>query len=356
MGIMKNFKADENNVRVLGRSIYRNEIRYLSYSCSAVEFVFTGKKVTAEIWTDWELKEEWQHIFQGYAAVMVNDSGNSIKRFPLMPGVNTYTIYESDNAAPVKIRIMKFSEASFGKMGIVSISADGEIKPAPKPNGLIEFIGDSITCGYGIEGVWNTDNFKTAQENPWDAYAASTARMLGMEFDLIAWSGIGVISCWVDDDSNGPSDVWVMPDLYDYTDRGLENILGIKDDSLKEIWDNSKRSPEICVINLGTNDNSYTRNIPERVKLFGERYKAFLQKIRDKNPEAYIICTLGAMGQDLYPEIEGIVSEMNDPKILSMAFDVQLESDGIGADWHPNAVTHKKMAEKLAAFIKKHCK
>ncbi len=349
---MKNYKMTEDNVRVLGRSIYRDGVRYLSYSCSAVEFMFTGTKVTAEIWTDWSKDEEWQAIFQGFAAVVIDDNDADMKRFALDMGTNIYTIFESDTIQTVKIRILKMSEAAFGKMGIVSIDSDGDIKPTERKKIGIEFIGDSITCGYGIEGIWNTDVFNTKQENPWNAYAATTARRLDFEYQLISWSGIGVISGWVDADKNEPLNDWLMPALYDYTDRGLENILGVTDDDKKEIWDNSIFKPDICVVNLGTNDNSYTRDMPERVEAFGELYIKFLRKIRAKNPDAYIICTLGAMGQNLYPEIEKRVMELNDNKVSAMQFDVQKEDDGIGSDWHPSYITQQKMADKLTEYIR----
>ena len=57
---MMKYAADNNHVRVLGRSLFINGTRYLSWSCSAVEFVFTGTEVTAEIWTDWVLDEPWK--------------------------------------------------------------------------------------------------------------------------------------------------------------------------------------------------------------------------------------------------------------------------------------------------------
>lgn len=352
---MKSFKLTEDNVRVLGRSIYRDGIRYLSYSCAAVEFIFTGTRVTAEIWTDWAINEGWEDIFQGYASVIVDDDFDNMKRFAIEKGINTYPIFESDTIKTVKIRIVKMSEAAFGKMGIISIDADGDIKPTVRKKIGIEFIGDSITCGYGIEGVFGTDTFNTRQENPWTAYAATTARNLDFEYQLISWSGIGVISGFIEADVNEPLNDWLMPALYDYTDRGLENILGVTTDESKEIWDNSVFAPEICVVNLGTNDNSYTRNIVERVDAFGELYIAFLQKIREKNPNAYIICTLGAMGQELFPEIEKRVMEFNDSKVSAMMFDVQKDEDSIGSDWHPSFNTHQKMAAKLTEYIKENC-
>ena len=68
-----------------------------------------------------------------------------------------------------------------------------------------------------------------------------------------------------------------------------------------------------------------------------------------------IICTLGVMGQELYPEINKQVArfslEQKDSKIMAMAFEVQEEADGIGADWHPSEKTHQKMAAQLTETI-----
>ena len=121
---MMNYSADNNHVRVLGRSLFMNGIRYLSWSCSAVEFVFTGKEVTAEIWTDWFLDEPWKEIFQGCMAVFVNDETEPRQRFTVDSGTRSYTIYKGDRKETVKIKLMKLSEAGFDKIGICSISAD----------------------------------------------------------------------------------------------------------------------------------------------------------------------------------------------------------------------------------------
>ena len=91
---MNNFFADESHVRVLGRSLFRDNIRYLSWSCSGVEFLFTGRKLTAEIWTDWVRDEPWKDIFQCYAAVFIDDEEVPRNRFAIGEGTNNYTIYE----------------------------------------------------------------------------------------------------------------------------------------------------------------------------------------------------------------------------------------------------------------------
>jgi hypothetical protein len=56
------------------------------------------------------------------------------------------------------------------------------------------------------------------------------------------------------------------------------------------------------------------------------------------------------MGQDLCQKVQQQVEQLSlegDDKIYFMAFDAQLEEDGVGANWHPNKITHGKMAATL---------
>ncbi len=347
-GIMKIYKADEKNIRAIGRTVYHDEIRWLGYSCTAVEFEFTGKKLSAEITTDWVDDAEWKTLFKCFLAVFVNDCETPTKRFPLDEGTNSYDIYSSGNIQTVKIRIMKMSENAFSRAGIVSIIADGEISPtASDKNRRIEFIGDSITCGFGDECASASDGFTTATENPWDNYAALTARRLNADFHLVSWTSIGVLSNSVKEDVNEPDDAWVMPKIYGYTDKGMEGCLGLE----PKKWDFSLFKPQLIVVNLGTNDKDYTRGIPERTAAFEHCYEEFIREVRRLNPDAYILCALGAMGQELCPQVEEAVKRLDDEKISSLRFEVQCESDGIGAENHPSLATHKKMSHRLLEEI-----
>ena len=346
---MGTYPADEKYVRTIGRSLFRNGIRYLSWSCSAVEFTFTGTEVTAEIWTDWVLDEPWKFIFQGYLAVFVNDETEPRLRFPVDAGTNTYPIYKSDSAETVKIRIVKLSEAAFDKIGIAGISADGEISPTAPLSRRMEFIGDSITCGFGIEGKSGDEKFRTETENPCINYAALTARTLGADFHLISLSTIGVYSSdCKDENAEKPNDDCVMPKLYDYTDIGIEWTLGIENHT---VWEFGSFVPDVIVINLGTNDVSFTKDIPERLEGFKRAYTDFLTNIRDKNRSSVIVCTLGMMDNRLFPVIEAAVRDMKDDRIHTLEFDVQTAEDGFGSENHPNSVTHRKAAEKLTKKI-----
>lgn len=121
-------------------------------------------------------------------------------------------------------------------------------------------------------------------------------------------------------------------------------------------WDFNKFVPELIVLNLGTNDDSYTKDDVNKQAEYAREYVEFLKIVRRNNPDSMLLCTLGIMGDRLFPYVEQAVSrysqETGDSNITTMKFEVQLEVDGYAANFHPSQVTHRKAAEQLAAEIK----
>ncbi len=349
------FPADSSHVRICGRSILENGICYINYTCSFIEFEFTGTYASAEIISDLTPSED---IFRAWAAVFVNDDAEPVKKFKLDEKKAVYELFSSDEPRRVKLRLMKLSEAAFSKMGIACVTINGTLHPVPLPRyeRKIEFIGDSITCGYGIDGIWNKDVFSTETENPLLGYAYKTAQKCRAEFQYISWSGMGVYSSWVDENAEKPLDNWLMHDIYPYTDSGLENTLGREGHDNHEKWDFSRYVPQVIVFNIGTNDHSWTKDIPERQSEFTKAYYNMLECIRMNNPDAYIVCTYGVMGTTLSEQENAQVNKFiteHDDRICYIPLPVQDEADGIGADWHPSAATHEKMSELLSERINK---
>ena len=337
--------ATENDVRLLGRTTLKDGIRYLGYSYSGIEFETTAQRVATTLWTDGAYGPE---SLKAWVAVFINDEKVPSKRFSLDEEERSYVIYESEEVQKIKVRLVKFSEAAFAKVGIKAIEVEGNlepIRPTKARTRKIEVIGDSITCGYGNEGVWNVDDFTTSQENPWLGYAVQVAESLQAEVQLVSWSGIGVYSSWTETDE--PSRELLMPELYPYTGLGLFEGVGEK-----EKWSFTTFEPDVIIINLGTNDSSYTKGIKERIDQFGKAYYDFIKEVRQYNPNAMILCVLGVMGQELYPEVskqvKRIRDEKQDQKILSLCLDVQQECDGIGSDYHPSLKTHEKIAQVIS--------
>lgn len=341
----------EKKFSIVGRYTWQGGILYLGYSASYIEFKIKGTKIDISLVTDLlKDQDENEDAYHAWLAVFINNNDDPVKRIELCNRQETYTIYESAWEQEVTVRLMKYSEAAFSKLGISNISVEGEVllPPSRKPR-RIEFIGDSITCGYGVEGRYGLDLFTTKDENPMLAYPCQTAKLLDAEFQLVSWSGIGIITNYVDESVNEPlADPWLMPELYEYSDGELEKSLG---KNKFEVWDNSKYVPELIVIYLGTNDASYTRGIKERQEKFANSYKKFLDKVRAKNSESYILCVLGSMNQELceIEEKQVLAKQVEgDSKIKYLKLPLQDEKDGLGTDTHPTPITHKKVAQQIA--------
>ncbi|WP_455717634.1 GDSL-type esterase/lipase family protein, partial [Anaerosporobacter sp.] len=293
-------------------------------------------------------------IYHAWLAVFINNNDDPVKRIELCNKQESYTIFESESEQEVTVRLMKYSEAAFGKLGISAISIEGEVLLPPlRKARRIEFIGDSITCGYGVEGICDLDLFTAKDENPMIAYPCQTAKLLDAEFQLVSWSGIGIITNYVDESINEPlQDPWLMPDLYEYSDGALDRLLG---KSKFEVWDNSRYVPDLIVVYLGTNDASYTRGIKDRQEYFANSYRKFIDKVRTKNPKSYILCVLGSMNQELceIEEKEVLAKRAEgDSKIKYLNLPLQDEEDGLGTDAHPSQITHKKIAKQIAAVTR----
>ena len=349
-----NILAHKEMYRLSGRTTRQEGALYLGYSASFLEFTFYGTKAEAEFLTD---RLDWEEIHRARVAVFIDEAEKPALRFPLTKEKERFVLFESESARKVTLRIMKYSEAAFGAVGIASLTVEGEILPPPgAKEKRIEVIGDSITCGYGIEGTVEKDTFTTEQENPWEAYGCRIARMLDADFSLISWSGNGIVSHYVEETVNEPrNDEALMPELYCYEDysadlrRGKNRAEYIKRDFLAY-------RPQLIIINLGTNDGSYTRNIPARDRAFINGYVNFLRQIREVNPDANILCTIGLMRTETNALVKEAVERVNafgDRKVyFKEAFLQNGEVDGIGADWHPTKATQKKFAEYLVEFIR----
>lgn len=355
---------EKENLIWCGRYLDHNGIRYFDYSASGFCFVMKGKRAETVILSD---PDSWDEANKGVLGIFVTEgSDTSIAAIPEEPTAritlskreNHIVLFDSPVEKTVTVRVMKFSEAAFGYAGFTSLELEGDLlsspeSPATESQLKLEFIGDSITCGYGIEGVWEKDTFTTQQERPDKAYAFLTARALGAQVQLCSWSGIGLISNYVDPETIMlPDTHWLMQANWPYTDKSLSLRLGIE----PEVWDGAGYEPDIVVIHLGTNDISWVRGMEERRLEYTAQLRQLIEAVHRRSPRAKICCCLGIMGEQLNASVEEAVNlfKKDFPNVAAKAvlFTQQLEEDGIAADWHPSAVTHKKAAELLAEALR----
>ena len=349
---MNTYIPNTENVKSLGRTYLLENTLWLTLSGSGAAFDFHGTKASVTFLGDSIATKPGYESNLSRIAVYVN--GTRVVDDRINEAKKEYVIFESEQAQDCHVEIIKLSEAAMSTVGIQSISADAEngIHPAALKPHYVEFIGDSITCGYGVDDEVIEHTFTTGTEDVTKAYAYLTAMALDADFSFVSLSGYGIISGYIEEGEPKKEDQ-ALPPYYDKLAYSEGEYLGKIPEDVE--WD-FKRQPDLIVVNLGTNDDSYTQNHPDRQEEYRTAYVDFLKLVRSKNPHAKILCTLGIMGDRLFPVIEKAVeaysTETQDRNIATMKFDEQLPEDGYTVDWHPTAATHKKAASKLAAKVR----
>lgn len=351
---MKNNVLCEENVKLLGRTYMIDDTLWLSLSGSGVDFSYTGKKLSMTVVGDGASTISGNDT--NYARLAVYVDGERVIDDMINSPEKSYTIFESDKEKTVSVQIIKLSETAMSTLGIkpLELGEGGKLSPAPEKTHKIEFIGDSITCGYGVDDEDPNHNFSTATEDVTKAYAYKTAQKLNADYSMFSTSGYGIISGYTSNDEKVTQQT--IPQYYEsmgFSWNSFNNMLRPQDAE----WDFSRYQPDLVVINLGTNDDSYCKSNGERQEEYSSAYVAFLKKVRKNNPTAHIICSVGIMGTRIYPAVEMAVysytKETGDENITAFKFEQQDgENDGLAADWHPTEATHEKASDKLVEYIR----
>jgi len=350
------FTANETQTRITGRTMMVEGVRYLGYSGASVSFTFVGKRASACLVSD---AGSWPENLQAQVAVYVNGEAEPSQRITLSQEQQTCVLWEGTEPQQTTITLMKYSEAAFGLCGIQWLETDSDalLPPPARKTRRMEIIGDSITCGYGVEAAEATAPFCTATENPTKSYSLLTAAALDAEASLVSWSGNGIISKFVEEDAEKPLTGDLMPELYPYTDLSASRRL-LGDDKAKwERWDFAGHAPDVILINLGTNDASWCQDLPFRHANFRVKYGSFLRAVRACNPGVPMVCMLGTMDIRLVCEVEAVVelrrdSTEGDTDTHFLPLPLQRAADGYGADWHPSPLTQQKTADILVPYLR----
>jgi len=330
-----------------GRTAINNNMLWCSLSGTGTEFKFTGKNASVTIAGDSTSENKYDPNNQARIAIYVN--GERVVDDMIDEPEKTYNIINSSNIQDYEVKIIKLSESLSSSFAIKKITLDGIPEPVQKA-GHIEFIGDSITCGYGVDDENKEHGYSTITEDITKTYAYKTAEALRYGYSMVSYSGYGVISGY---SSGEKTPEMTVPQYYEKL--GHSNYSTFNGKNPDEFEYKSNGQNDIVVINLGTNDSSYCQNDTAKQADFKKGYIDFLKQVRQSNPDAKIVCTMGIMGGTLYPVIEQAVSEYKsesgDNDVYSMKFDLMSVEDGFAADYHPTEKTHTKAAEKLTQFL-----
>lgn len=263
-----------------------------------------------------------------------------------------YPILITENKKEHHLVIYKATEARNGSVlfsGTTAKTIPFEKKKNTKKR--IEFIGDSITCGFGNDtkavpcdtGEWYD------QHNAYWAYGPILSRNLDVEFQLSAVSGIGIYRNWNDEHEEEP----IMPEVYG-------NLYLNKDASKPYAFD---FHPDIVSICLGTNDLSEGDGTKPRLPFdeekFVENYIQFIEMIYQHHPKTQIAILsspmlTGARDATLTKALKRVIAafeqDKKHKKIQFFEYEPMIPN---GCGYHPDIENHKVMAAALSPFFKR---
>jgi lysophospholipase L1-like esterase len=319
--------ASDASIEYTGRFDFSDKTApVFMYSGCMIRTGFTGTAVSVKLQDD-SLKN-WFTVKLDDSIIIFRSNNNN----------GLYTLAQHLTNKKHTLEISRRTEWHAGNTIFRGLEIDKRAKlfSLPKFRHTIEFIGNSLTCGYGNEGKSKQEHFSYETENNYETYGAMTARALNAAYVAVCRSGIGMYQ------SYGGEKDFVQQKLYD------EIVVGSK-----AVWDYKNNQPGVVLIELGANDFAK----PLDSAAFVNTYIEFVKKIRGQYPTAKIICAAGPTSpgdssKKFQTHIKAITDHFasTDKQVYYFYFG---KLDSNGSDWHPNIEEHRQMAAVLIPFVQK---
>ncbi len=299
------------------------------WSATSVYATFDGTGISARI-----------DGADNYFEVFIDGARSSTLHFT--PGSNGTTARDLTLASSLAsgrhtVQLMRRTEGVFEPTEFLGFTVTGGnlVETTYPFQRRIEFVGDSITCGYGIEGNNATCSFKPEEENGANTYAARIARNFKAALSVVARSGNGMYRNLSFSTDN------TMPQLYG---RTLFS-------ELEPEWIFATYTPDVVVINLGTNDFA---NDNDDGAAYEGTYIDFIERLENLYPGVEIFCVAGGMSNGVFLQrVQNVVNARHvsgDMRVHYVQFPA-LTNDGFGCDYHPNNSANATMANILIDAI-----
>jgi len=322
--------ADDPNIQYVGRVDFKDPKNpQFDWPGVYINAVFDGTTCAVR------LKE----LGQNYYNVFVD--GKLVNVFGGKRSQEVYRIEQVFKAGPHSIMVTKRTSTDFGKCkfsGFVLDTGKKLLPPQKRPDRRIEFIGDSITAGYGNEMMPGTSGNLADKENSYLAYGPVLSRYFNADYHLTAWSGMGAVRNFRD---NKPVSAKPLPYYY-------ENTLSRRHlNDWNFIW-----VPNAVVVYLGSNDFSTEPN-PSKEQFEGGCYN-FIKKIRTKYKEAEIFFVFDKKWTTIAEYFTNTVDKLNsegDTKVHTAGLNISFDKQDRGGDGHPSIKGHQKIADNLIQII-----
>ena len=260
-----------------------------------------------------------------YFTVFVDGQRQKTRAKAATSGTTELTIAKGLAVGLHEFRIFKQTYVKMARLNLYSLAICGELRERPADRKLyLEFIGDSITAGHGALGGGGSAEYMDGT----GTFAFKTAEALGSDFSMICVDGIGVVKGYQTEH---------MIDIYGLTDKYR---------SARTVYA-AERIPDAVIINLGTNDATFSVGRDD----FKAGVKELIEAVRSLYGDSVtVVWVYNSMRADNGDFAVEAVSELGGS--ANGLYTLKLERDSSGGNGHPSDAGHTKNAQILTEFLK----
>lgn len=310
-------------IKLNGRYLFKDNYYYFFNGGSGFSFKMSG--------SGFSLSFDFTSIYAYFYIIIDRDYNNKIKI-----SSKDYQHTFKDTRSHY-VDVIKANESNDNVIKLLDFKVDGELLVYDfNCSYRVKVYGDSTIAGFGVlkhDGVGSIDNSDSVRD-----FCFKGLYELNADMDLFSASGWGlafsIYTC--------PNRVGII----DYVDKVAVNK--------NNPWiDNSKY--DLLIISLGTNDNSFIKEVPslrkERIDEFKAKYKALIDRELSVNPDIKILMVYGTLNEaDVYYLIEETYKYLK--PFYKNLYIHKFHGDNTAISNHAYVDAHDLMAEELKTVIK----
>ena len=344
--------ATDSRVTFVGRTAVDGTSVSFDWTATYFRVAFSGKSLTMKA-SDLKVgaaDEAAAAKLHNYYAVWI-DSPTNVEPHRIVevkPGENIIELVDpaylkKSRRSVHEVVVQKRTEGEQGRTTVYEFSTDGQFMQAePLRPRQLEFIGDSYTCGYGIDAPTKEEKFSPETENASRSYAAIVSRYFGADYIAVAHSGMGIARNY-----NSKFPKWHMPDRYLQTFD--------MDSTQATRWNAAAYAfkPAMTVVYLGPND--FSVSMQPKYESYRDNYYRLIKSIKANYGEEHPVLCVAAKSHEYLGEYVREMAKNCGMKNVNYLVYCPAQhnhtNEDLGADVHPNYNGQKKKAYSIIPYI-----
>ena len=344
--------ATDSRVTFVGRTAVDGTSVSFDWTATYFRVAFSGKSLTMKA-SDLKVgaaDEAAAAKLHNYYAVWIDSPTSTTPHriIEVKPGENIIELVDpaylkKSRRSVHEVVVQKRTEGEQGRTTVYEFSTDGQFMQAePLRPRQLEFIGDSYTCGYGIDAPTKEEKFSPETENASRSYAAIVSRYFGADYIAVAHSGMGIARNY-----NSKFPKWHMPDRYLQTFD--------MDSTQATRWNAAAYAfkPAMTVVYLGPND--FSVSMQPKYESYRDNYYRLIKSIKANYGEEHPVLCVAAKSHEYLGEYVREMAKNCGMKNVNYLVYCPAQhnhtNEDLGADVHPNYNGQKKKAYSIIPYI-----